>query len=183
MTPQSEVYHQESQSGSAQRKLTFSTPVSSTIPSNVNSIHHQREKVLTAATETTEIHCPALEPVATHHSCHIAKQEPEYSFNPDIKLASAVQFGNLFQDNGLFTPLVLKAAKSDHDTLSFDEAMADIENRKHWLKAMAKKVDLLVGKETEDEVPDSDTNTQILPGTWVFKIKRNPMGEITKYKA
>lgn len=173
MTPQSEVYRKESKTGSAPRKLTFSTPLSTSIPSNTDSIHHQREKASTAAPE----------PVATRRSRRIAKQQPEYAFNPDIKLASAVPFANLFRENGLFTPLVLKAAKSDPDTFTFDEAMADEENREEWLKAMGKEIDSLVGKMTWDEVPIGHAKTRILPGTWVFKIKRNPMGEITKFKA
>ena len=38
-------------------------------------------------------------------------------------------------------------------------------------------------KGTWEEVDQSDASSQILPGTWVFKRKRSPDGEIVKFKA
>jgi hypothetical protein len=40
----------------------------------------------------------------------------------------------------------------------------------------------LVKKGTREEVDMSTATSKILPCTWVFRLKRNPNGEIVKYK-
>ena len=81
-------------------------------------------------------------------------------------------------------PLSLKANKkvNDPDLPSFDEAMHSHEKAK-WLEAMQKEIDALTEKGTWEEVPESQAKTKILPTTWVLKVKRNPEGEATKFKA
>ena len=72
----------------------------------------------------------------------------------------------------------------DPDTLSFDEAMADTENIVSWHKAAAKEVNQLEEKGCWIECLKSEANGEpIIPSTWVFRRKRNPAGDITKYKA
>ena len=47
----------------------------------------------------------------------------------------------IFEENGIIlSPTALKAAASDPDTLSFDQAMADIEHVTKWMEAAAKEV-------------------------------------------
>ena len=72
-------------------------------------------------------------------------------------------------------------ATKDPDTLSFDEAMRS-PDRALWQEAAKKEIDQLASKGTWVEVPKSDAKTKILPGTWVFRRKRNPSGEVKKYK-
>ena len=76
----------------------------------------------------------------------------------------------------------MKASLSDPDTLSYDEAMRDADIEK-WKVAAHKEIMELEGKGTWEEVPKSQAKTRILPGTWVFKRKRTPDGEILKHKA
>jgi hypothetical protein len=47
----------------------------------------------------------------------------------------------IFEENGIIlSPTAFKAAASDPDTLSFDQAMADIEHVTKWIEAAAKEV-------------------------------------------
>ena len=80
-------------------------------------------------------------------------------------------------------PSSYKASVSDHDTLSFNEAMNDRDNIEKWLKAANDEIQSLQKNGTWKEVPITEAKTQILPGTWVFGRKRTPDGTISKYKA
>jgi hypothetical protein len=81
-----------------------------------------------------------------------------------------------------FIPAAHVASNSDPDTLSYDEAMSDLDNKVEWQKSAVKEVLALVEKGTWDEVDISTAKSRILPGTWVFRKKRNGDGEIIKYK-
>ena len=73
-------------------------------------------------------------------------------------------------------------ATKDPDTLSYHEAM-NSSNKDKWCEAAKKEIEELEGKLTWVEVPMSEAKSKIIPGTWVFRVKRNPSGEIKKYKA
>ena len=89
----------------------------------------------------------------------------------------------IFEENGIIlSPTAFKAAASDPDTLSFDQAMADIGHVTKWMEAAAKEVASLEKNGTWKEVSMLEAKTKILQGTWVFRRKRSPDGEITKYK-
>ncbi|KAI2503664.1 hypothetical protein MHU86_10788 [Fragilaria crotonensis] len=76
-----------------------------------------------------------------------------------------------------------KASVSDPDTLTFEEAMSDVENIQNWLRAAEAEIKSLEKNGTWKEVPTADAKSRILPGTWVFRRKRTPDGAISKYKA
>ena len=83
-------------------------------------------------------------------------------------------------------PISFKAASgkaSDPDLFSYDEAMQDLVHRSKWMEAAQAEISALETKGTWVEVPLSDAKSKILPGTWVFCVKRSPDGEIRKYKA
>jgi Reverse transcriptase (RNA-dependent DNA polymerase) len=80
-------------------------------------------------------------------------------------------------------PYSYKASVSDPDTLSFDEAMRDVEDVAKWFEAAGVEISALEKNGTWIEVPISEATTRILPGTWVFKRKRTPDGVVFKYKA
>ena len=80
-------------------------------------------------------------------------------------------------------PSSYKASASDPDTLSFIEAMNDIENFEKWMNAANDEIQSLEKNGTWKEVSISEAKTRILPGTWVFRRKRTPDGTISKYKA
>ena len=63
--------------------------------------------------------------------------------------------------------------------------MNDVDNLDAWLAAANKEIHALEEKDCWDEILLSDvpTNTQMLPTTWVFRIKRAPNGTIKKYTA
>ena len=73
-------------------------------------------------------------------------------------------------------------AVKDPDTLSYNDAMKSADKDK-WCEAAKLEITELEEKGTWKEVPMSEAKTKILPGTWVFRIKRKPSGEIKKYKA
>ena len=80
-------------------------------------------------------------------------------------------------DNGIHAPSVYKAAASDPDTLTFDQAMAD-DRRSDWLAAARAEVESLESKGTWLGVDVNETGSRILPGTWVFRHKRTPDGKL-----
>ena len=61
--------------------------------------------------------------------------------------------------------------------------MTDTDIVTKWMEAAAKEVASLEKNGTWVEVDFDDAKTKVLPGAWVFKRKRSPDGEITKYKA
>ncbi len=90
----------------------------------------------------------------------------------------------IFEEDGIIlSPTAFKAAASDPDTLSFDQAMTDIEHVTKWMEAAAKEVASLEKNGTWKEVNMCEAKTKILPGIWVFWCKQSPDGEVTKYKA
>ena len=90
----------------------------------------------------------------------------------------------IFTECGLPSPpLALKVSPSDPDTLSYDEAMSDLPNLSKWMAAAAAEIASLEKNGTWIETQTANAKSRILPGTWVFKRKRTPDGEISKYKA
>lgn len=70
-----------------------------------------------------------------------------------------------------FTQVFKAAPKQDPDTLSYDEAMADLEHLKEWLAAAAKEIKQLEAKGCWVEClrSEAEQNGQkVIPCTWVF---------------
>jgi hypothetical protein len=88
-----------------------------------------------------------------------------------------------YLDSGCPTPAAYKASINDPDTMTYDQAMADREHVDEWRKAMVIEISALESLGSWDEVDISDAKSRIIPGTWVFKVKRTPDGEIKKRKA
>jgi hypothetical protein len=77
-----------------------------------------------------------------------------------------------------------KASMADPDTLTWEEAMAESKEQcSKWLESADKEINQLEEKETWEEVPLSTATVKVIPGTWVFRRKRDPQGNITKWKA
>ncbi|CAJ1969872.1 unnamed protein product [Cylindrotheca closterium] len=82
-----------------------------------------------------------------------------------------------------FIPSSYKArATKDPDVFTYNEAV-NSPNSEKWTAAAKKEIEELEGKLTWIEVPMLKAKTKIIPGTWVFRVKRNPSGEMTKFKA
>jgi hypothetical protein len=79
---------------------------------------------------------------------------------------------------------IMAAKKSqDPETLSFDEAMADVE-RELWIKTAELEIHELEAHGVWIEVPLSEANGEaIAPATWVFCRKRSPAGDIKRRMA
>ena len=90
-------------------------------------------------------------------------------------------YHTMLQQSNLCDLAICKAAASDPDTLSFDQILLE-PNLDQWKAAAQREIEALEAKGTWEEVPVEDATTRILPGTWVFKRKRSPTGEIKKYK-
>ena len=122
-------------------------------------------------------------------------------FAADYDVVPPETYSFLFNDNGFSTPLQLmnqadntmsqvesegmahKASNSDPDTLSFEEALKDVD-KEEWSKAALKEIQALEEKGTwiEVDIKSVPSKETILPGTWVFRRKRTPDGTIKKYK-
>ncbi|CAJ1935829.1 unnamed protein product [Cylindrotheca closterium] len=76
----------------------------------------------------------------------------------------------------------LKTGTTDPDILSWDEAMAG-PDRDKWREAALKEIRALEHKRTWLEAPESNATVRVIPGTWVFRVKRAPDGSIIKFKA
>jgi hypothetical protein len=61
--------------------------------------------------------------------------------------------------------------------------MADTEHCDKWIATARAKIAVLEANHTWQEVTKSSAKTKIIPGTWVFRLKCTPDGEIKKYKA
>ena len=80
----------------------------------------------------------------------------------------------------------VKAAQRDPDILTWDQAMAESPDQvQKWLEAASKEVKELESKETWEECLLSDATVKVIPGTWVFRRKRDPRhpDKIAKWKA
>ena len=74
------------------------------------------------------------------------------------------------------------ASASDPDTLTYDQAIRDVD-AEEWKVQMNKEITSLIAQGTWEVVRRSDARTQILPGTWTLRRKRNPDGTLKGLKA
>jgi hypothetical protein len=61
--------------------------------------------------------------------------------------------------------------------------MANTEHVSKWRAAAEAEIRTLERMGTWIEVPITEATDKILPGTWAYRRKRSPDGEIKKYKA
>ena len=80
------------------------------------------------------------------------------------------------------TGFAYKSTRSSPEDFTFDEILSH-PVRSQWLEAASQEIESLEAKETWDELPLSTSLSKVLPGTWIFKLKRKPDGTIKKYKA
>jgi hypothetical protein len=79
--------------------------------------------------------------------------------------------------------LLVSAGKKEHpDIFSYEEAMNG-EHRLEWIEAAKKEIESLEKFGCWKEIPTSKATTKVLPGTWVFRVKRAPDGSFKKFKA
>ena len=77
----------------------------------------------------------------------------------------------------------VSSKKEDNpDLFSYDQAM-NSEHRNEWINAAAKEIKQLEDLDCWDEIPLEKAKSKVLPGTWVFKVKRAPDGSFKKFKA
>ena len=84
--------------------------------------------------------------------------------------------------NGITQSYVFKASNSDPDTLSHDEAIADVD-RELWIAAPKKEIASLEDHGTWTEVEVAEATSRILPCRWVFRPKGTPNGNLKSHKA
>ena len=61
--------------------------------------------------------------------------------------------------------------------------MADTGHVDEWLRCMEAEISSLEALGSWDEVDVLDAKSKIIPGTWVFRVKRTPDGAVKKRKA
>ena len=77
----------------------------------------------------------------------------------------------MYYDSGLPTPAAYKAAVSDPDILTYEQAMNDRDHLDKWLHAMQIEISQLESLNCWEEVDIALAQSTIIPGTWVFKVK------------
>ena len=78
--------------------------------------------------------------------------------------------------------LISSKKEADPDLFSYDQAMSS-EDKLKWIKAAIEEIQSLEKLQCWIEIPLTDATEKVLPGTWVFKIKRAPDGSFKKFKA
>jgi hypothetical protein len=57
------------------------------------------------------------------------------------------------------------------------------EHRSQWIEAAKKEIESLESLNCWEEIALDQATTKVLPGTWVFRVKRAPDGSFKKFKA
>jgi len=123
-------------------------------------------------------------PTPKHPRRSTRLRKPPTHLSPGGYMTSPKIYNASFEQRELNDPTCFKATASDPDTLSFDEAMSeDQQSVEKWKHAAKLEIESLEQNGTWEEVLQSSAGSRILPGTWVFRRKRTPDGEISKYKA
>jgi hypothetical protein len=108
------------------------------------------------------------------------------SYNVNLAETSAASSQCLLAYFCYLGDLLTNKAKAikDPDTLTYDEAMQDADSF-HWIDASILEVDELSEHGTWMEVPLESVpdHLTVVPGTWVYRRKRNPDGSFKKFKA
>ena len=108
------------------------------------------------------------------------------SYNVNLAETSAASDINLAAYFSHLGDLHINKAKAvkDPDTLTYDEAMQDADCH-HWIDAAIKEIDELSehGTWSEELIESVPDHLVVIPGTWVFRRKRNPDGTFKKFKA
>jgi hypothetical protein len=114
---------------------------------------------------------------------HDSKSSKE---STDISLACLINEARIDTFNLLSEPdaHVLLASKisESSDTFTYEQAMAS-DQRSDWIQAATEEITSLENLGCWEEVPIKSATTKILPGTWVFRVKRAPDGTFKKFKA
>ncbi|MGH7954625.1 MAG: reverse transcriptase domain-containing protein, partial [Gloeomargaritales cyanobacterium] len=117
-----------------------------------------------------------------------SKKTYDANFSPSASMAKAFQeIEDLLSDpesdliDGVH-PAAYASQTSSEDNPRYHEAMCG-PHKEEFLQAMQNEIDELVTRGTWKLVERPPSETQVLPGTWTYKIKRFPDGRIRKYKA
>jgi Reverse transcriptase (RNA-dependent DNA polymerase) len=106
-----------------------------------------------------------------------------FGYNGTQRAGYIANFAPLCAAFRIPAPEIYRAVASDPDLLTFDQAMKDHPNVQRWLEAADLQVRTLERMGMWVEVPNSEATSRIIPGTWAFRCKRSPDGEVKKYKA
>ena len=115
------------------------------------------------------------------------EQVPSLAPRPDsiadvFLVADQPGMSAIYSQNGITQPFAFKASNSDPDTLSYEDAMTDVD-RELWIEAAKKEIKSLQDHGTWTEVDLSEATSKILPCQWVFRRKRTPDGNVKSHKA
>jgi hypothetical protein len=157
-----------------------------TTESSVPSAESTTEPTSTATATAT---LPPSPTPTVRRSNRTTKSVQPLTYGPRFDQIALASLGDVAAYLSYFTmvnvsaPAVYKAAASDPDTLSWDQAMKDQYHVQHWQAAAEQEIESLEAKGTWIEVPKSDAKTKILPGTWVFRRKRTTDGSQCSYQS
>ena len=70
---------------------------------------------------------------------------------------------------------------TDDEPSNYKEGMASV-NAEKWIEACKHEYDLIMGYGTWDLV-DAPPDTNIVGSRWTFRVKRDNLGQINRYKA
>lgn len=115
-----------------------------------------------------------------NHNSKSSKQSTDIS----LALHSDIETADIFTLEKEPDSIILLASKipDNPDMFTYENAMQG-EQRNEWIKAAVKEISSLEELKCWEEVPIDTATTKVLPGTWVFRVKRAPDGTFKKFKA
>ena len=151
--------------------LTYDKPGGSVVTEAINQV---KKICLATADAVNQVTSLFFVDQASNHPPQPSTLQPLLPSPPVLQVLDSLQTTSIFKAS--------RKKNEDPDLFSYDQAMSDPENREKWIKAAELEIKELEGKGTWTEVPMSDAKMKILPGTWAFRVKRTPDGQIKKYK-
>jgi hypothetical protein len=145
-------------SGSLQRHSSTSLTTENT----VKGLRRSGRQVKAPAKHTYDVLGDSSPGLQAHFTAYLARTLPEI----DMEMAS-----------------VYNANNQDPDLLNYDQAMScEHAERERWIQAAITEMEQLEKMDCWEEVQVTEATGKILPGTWAFRRKRTPDGEIKKWK-
>lgn len=124
--------------------------------------------------------CRFFEDIRAQTSSVSSQEEEEIGYSINLPQNETTETGQSNSNINLLY-LATNAEKSDLEPKTYDEAVQG-PNRHEWVEAINKEKEAHEINDTW-RIVDRPKSGTVLTAKWIFKIKRNSMGEIERYKA
>ncbi|KAH9786678.1 retrovirus-related pol polyprotein from transposon RE1 [Citrus sinensis] len=166
---------------------SFSIPTKCVTPANqsfthfsMSNPHLDDSNVVAPPMATSGLRSGTQLPAATPEPSSPLSQSPASTNIPSISSGHSISIHPMVTraKSGIFKPKTYLAATQDIEPTSVKTTLSS----QKWYMAMKEEVDALHRNQTWTLVP-SDSANKIVGNKWIFRVKYNPDGSISKYKA